>query len=218
MREHRATYCDAGRFALQMGWLARMGYGVISLDDALEGLGGRRELPPRAVVLTFDDGYRNFAEHAAPVLLRHGFPATVFLLSGMIGGRADWLLADGHEDVPLLDRETILSLQERGFAFGSHGVTHRRLSSLGDDEVLREVAGSRRDLEALLGRPVRHFCYPYGDYDGRAVAAAREAGYASAVTCRKERGTAASLPLELPRLAVSFGMNLLGFVHKIHLG
>ena len=93
MDAHRSTYCHYRRFAAQMAYLHRFGYHVLRLGDALDALRGARPIPPRAVVLTFDDGYENFYEHAYPALARYGFPAMVYLLSGFIGQDATWFAA-----------------------------------------------------------------------------------------------------------------------------
>ncbi len=214
MREHRATYCDHRRFAGQMALLARLGYHVLSLDEALACLAGERPTPPRAVVLTFDDGYENFHRYAYPVLARHGFPAMVYLLSGMIGGRADWLSGD---PAPLLNVAQIHELQSAGIDFGSHGVKHRRLAELDEDARRDEIVRSKAELEDLLGTPVRHFCYPYGSHDRAVVEATRAAGYASGVTCQRASATPAFDPLALPRKAISFGDSVLGFWWKVQM-
>ncbi|MBS0552216.1 MAG: polysaccharide deacetylase family protein, partial [Proteobacteria bacterium] len=75
MAAHRSTYCRVDRFAAQMAFLKRCGYTVLSMDQVLACVRGQAPIPQRAVALTFDDGYENFAEHAWPILRKHGFPA-----------------------------------------------------------------------------------------------------------------------------------------------
>ena len=110
MKAHRSTYCHYKSFARQMAYLHWLGYKVIALEEALNGLFGGGTLPDRSVVLTFDDGYENFNEYAFPVLKRYGFPATVFLVSGLLGDKARWLEADGRLGARLMDVETIRAL------------------------------------------------------------------------------------------------------------
>lgn len=215
-RAHRALYCHVGRFAAQMAYLRRFGYTVISLAQAVDGLFGGAPLPRRPVVLTFDDGYRNFRDHAWPILRRHGFPATLFMVAGKVAGRADWL-SDNQEAAPLLDAAELRALHAEGLDIGSHTLSHPRLSRLPAAEVEREVGESKRRLEALLGAPVPHFCYPSGDYDAAVRETVRAAGYRAALTCIRGAANHAANPFEIPRKAISYGDNLVGFFWKLHM-
>lgn len=215
-KRHRAVYCDVGRFAWQMAWLKRAGYHVISLDEAWQGLFRRGPLPERCAVLTFDDGYQNFADHAWPVLQQHGFPATVFLVASLVGRQADWL-DDMGERPALMSGETIRRLHDEGVTFGSHAVSHVRLSALPPEQQRRQIVDSKRMLEDLLGQPVRHFCYPYGDYDEHCRDLVAEAGYRTGLTCIRGAANTADNAFEIPRKAISYGDNLLGFWWKLHM-
>ena len=217
MQGHRSTYCHYRRFAAQMAYLSRFGYNVIGLDAALAGLRGERRIPPRAVVLTFDDGYENFYEHAYPALARYGFPAMVYLLSGLIGKDADWFAGDGRATPALMDADRVRQLRQAGIDFGSHGVTHVKLAQTDREHVREEIFRSKAALEELLDEEVRHFCYPYGSHNDAVVETAREAGYASAVTCERAAAVPSDDPLALPRKAISYGDNLVGYFWKLHM-
>lgn len=206
-------YCDVGRFRAHLAYIARAGYALISLDDAYAGLFGEARLPRRAVVLTFDDGYQDFHDHALPILSEHGFPAVVFAVAGRIGGAADWI-ADGPK-LPLMSAETLRGLRGYNVTVGSHGLTHIRLAGAPPDAVRTETADSRKRLEDLLGREVRHFCYPYGSYDAGACAAAREAGYRTGTTCVRGAAEQAANPYELPRKKISWGTGVPGLAYKL---
>jgi peptidoglycan/xylan/chitin deacetylase (PgdA/CDA1 family) len=215
MKSHRSTYCHYRRFASQMRFLHRFGYRVLSLDQALACLNGERPVSPKAVVLTFDDGYENFYEYAWPELRRHGFPAMVYLLSGYLGKPSSWYAADNRATPMLMDRDRILELRREGVDFGSHGVSHVKLGEADEVTVHEELSGSKRELEELLGEEVRHFCYPYGSHTLETVEAAEAAGYTSAVTCQRAAATREFDPLALPRKAISFGDNLAGYWWKL---
>jgi peptidoglycan/xylan/chitin deacetylase (PgdA/CDA1 family) len=215
MPAHRSTYCHYRRFQRQMAFLRRFRFNVLSLDEALACLYGEQPVPPRAVVLTFDDGYENFYQYAWPVLERYGFPSMVYLLSGMLGQPSEWFAEDGRETPPLMSPERILQLRKLGVDFGSHGVSHARLAEVDAQTVQREVTESKAQLEQLLGEAVRHFCYPFGSHDRAAVDAVQAAGYASAVTCLRAAATPAFDPLLLPRKAISYGDSLAGYVWKL---
>ncbi|MFM1891367.1 MAG: hypothetical protein RLZ44_444 [Pseudomonadota bacterium] len=217
MAGHRSTYCHYRRFAAQMAYLARGRYNVLRLSDAVACLSGERALPPRAVVLTFDDGYENFYEYAYPELDRHGFPAMVYLISDLLGQPASWFAADGRATPPLMDAARIRQLSQAGIDFGSHGASHLKLAEQDDATVRAELTRSRERLQDVLGGPVDHFCYPYGSYDLRVLEAVAEAGYRSAVTCVRALAHPGDDPLALPRKAISFGDNLAGVIWKLHL-
>ena len=117
----------------------------------------------------------------------------------------------------LMSAPTIRDLHRAGITFGSHSNTHPRLSSLSESKQRDQIFRSKAVLEDLLAEQVRHFCYPYGDYGRRTRDLVAEAGYASASTCR--RGAANNAPdrFEIPRKAISFGDNLLGYFWKLHM-
>lgn len=215
MREHRATYCDHRRFAAQMHLLKHLGYSVLGMDDVVACLSGEKPIPPRAVALTFDDGYVNFYEYAFPILHELDFPAIVYLIADKIGGRADWLSEDGHLAAPLMDWPMIRELHAAGIHFGSHGMRHIRLAGQAPEIVQKEMNDSRRRLEDGLGAPILHFCYPYGSHDIPAINLAHAAGYKSAVTCQRARATPSFDLLALPRKAIAFGDDLFGFFWKL---
>jgi peptidoglycan/xylan/chitin deacetylase (PgdA/CDA1 family) len=206
-------YCDARRFRAHLAYIARAGYSVMSLDDAYAGLFGGARLPRRAVVLTFDDGYQDFHDHALPILSEHGFPAVVFAVAGRVGGAADWI-ADGPK-AHLMSAETLRNLHGYNVTVGSHGLTHMRLAGAPPDAVQAETSDSRKRLGDLLGREVRHFCYPHGSYDAGAREAAREAGYWTGTTCIRGAAEQAANPYELPRKKISWSTGVPGLAYKL---
>ncbi len=212
-KTHRAVYCDIRRFEAQMACLKWGGYHVISLSDACNGIFNGAALPSRPVVLTFDDGYKNFYEDAWPVLQKYGYPATVYLVSRLLGKQAGWL--DEGKQAPLMEATTIRDLQKEGITFGSHTQTHCRLSKLTEQEQRAEILDSKSELEDVLGEPVVDFCYPYGDYDLRSRDLVIQAGYSSALTCIRGAANTADNPFEIPRKAISYGDNLIGFLWKL---
>ena len=215
-KTHRASYCHIKRFKSQMGYLRRFGYNVISLDQAYRGLFGGDTLPPRAVVLTFDDGYQNFHDYAFPVLKHHGFPATVFIVTQRIGAAPLWL-ENGDQRPPLMSGATLRALHHQGVNFGSHTRNHVRLSQVDSALMREEISRSRTELEDVLGAPVPDFCYPYGDYNEAARDVVAEAGYRLGLTCIRGAANTADNPFEIPRKAISFGDNLAGYFWKLHM-
>lgn len=186
-----------GDFERQMTWLAKEGLEGIALRDLLDS--PPREADPR-VVVTFDDGFAGVRHEAAPVLARLGFSATVFVLSGKLGGAADW--NDERPAEPLLREDEVRALAGAGLEIGSHGARHRPLPGLSDAELEEETAGSRARLEELTGGPVTTFCYPFGAFDDRSVEAVKRAGYRAATVIRGGIQRDLGDPFRLKRVAV----------------
>ena len=216
MKIHRANYCDHRKFASQMSFLKRFGYRVLDLDEALACLRAERTTPRRAVVLTFDDAYKNFVDYALPVLQSHSFPATLYAISGWLGRRAEWFAKDPGRPIPdLMGASQIREVRSAGITIGSHTVNHPRLAQTPPSRQLQELKESKAALEDLLGEEIRHFCYPGGSFNLSAVRAAKESGYISATTCLRGPAEPMDHPLVLPRKAISYGDNLIGFWWKL---
>jgi len=162
------------RFAEQMTWLKRhglRGVGVGTLVDAMRG-GHQRGL----VGITFDDGFVNLVEAALPELVRHGFTATMFIVSGLLGQANEW--DKGKVPVwPLMSAGQVRELAAAGMEIGSHGTMHRRLAGISPNQLEAEVRESRASLGELIGAPIRGFAYPHGSMDTAARHAVRDAGY-----------------------------------------
>ncbi|MEV0586805.1 polysaccharide deacetylase family protein [Nonomuraea sp. NPDC050310] len=161
------------RFAAQMTWLVRRGLRGVSMRELLRAQ--RAGQAGRLVGLTFDDGYADFAVHAVPILLRHGFTATVFAVTGRLGGDNDWDPLGPRK--PLMTAAQLREVAAHGMEVGSHTRTHRSLAGAPAPELHHEVKASRAELEAILGEEVTGLAYPYGHADADAVEAVRAAGY-----------------------------------------
>lgn len=160
------------RFAEQMTWLKRRGLrgvGIGTLVDAMRA-GRQRGL----VGITFDDGYLSVLEAALPELLRHRFTATMFIISGRLGGSNEW---DEGPRWPLMSAGQVGELTAAGMEIGSHSATHPRLAGIDAGQLETEVSGSRASIGELVGAPIRGFAYPYGSMDPAARRAVHDAGY-----------------------------------------
>ena len=155
---------DPRRFRAQMEALKARGFEAITLARLLSGWDGHEPLPGKPIVVTFDDGYGNLLDHAAPVLDALGFAATVFVIAGRVGGASDWAGQPASlPRLPLLGATDLRSLAGAGWEIGSHGMSHAPLPSLHPAGVRDELISARRRLEDLIGGAVPHFAYPYGD-------------------------------------------------------
>lgn len=171
-----------GQFAKHMHHLAKQEMHACSLTDFFAWLDRKKTLPEGSFLLTFDDGFMGVYEHAAPVLQELNWPATVFLVSGLIGKQDEWYQTQNpsRATFPLLALEHICAMRETGFTFQSHTRLHPDLTTLSDDDLTEELAGSRQDLEDLLGEQVRYLAYPYGRFNENVLDTTRAAGYEAA--------------------------------------
>ncbi len=202
-------------FRRQMRLLALLRYRVIDFEELARSLRDGPPPPRRALVITIDDGYRDNLEIAQPILRRRRFPATIFLVSDRLGGVNDWDREGVVCGRPLLTVEEIEELREGGISFGAHTRTHVNLEEAGDEAIEAEVAGSRRDLEGVLGSPVRSFAYPYGRRDARGVAAVGRAGYEAACTTHPERARLDDDRLQIPRIEIRAEYSLAKFLVRV---
>ncbi len=171
------TWVTRERFAAQLDSLARRGFTTITFRDYAAYLDGARALPRRPVVLTFDDGYADNYDVALPLLRSHGMTAVVFLVADRNVTTNLWDAAGGEPQVPLLASDQIREMGDYGIEFGSHTLSHARLTALAPDALAGELEGSRRALEERLGRPVDSLCYPYGAVNAAVKEATERAGY-----------------------------------------
>lgn len=180
-------------FRRQMERLAGSGTPVVPLTRIPE--------TPGALALTFDDGYRNFLEHGLPVLEKHRFPATVFVVSGRCGGLNDWShrYSARTPRLELMSWSEVRQLGDAGVALGAHTVNHPDLARVPEAEAAREMRDCRRELEDRTGRPVEALAYPYGNSTPAVRLLARqEFRLACGTTLRFLRGQ--EDPWNLPRI------------------
>jgi peptidoglycan/xylan/chitin deacetylase (PgdA/CDA1 family) len=170
-------------FRSQIEFLKERQYVTIGLDDLLEHLKDGSGIRRRAVVITFDDGFKSTYERAFPILRENGFTATIFLTAHSVGSRCNWLPEDSLlSQMPMLDWEEIAEMQHHGFRFGAHSLTHPCLTSLTREEAEEEIRRSKEYLEEKLQTPIRFFCYPYGYFDAGTMELVARCGYFGACT------------------------------------
>lgn len=169
-------------FAWHLAYLEKAGYNVVTLAQAVAYLEGEKKLPPKAVAITFDDGYQDNYTLALPLLKKRGFPATVFMVTGEIGGVNSWDIPKGYPSLNLLDWEEIALLEERGVSVMPHSVHHLNLTKLPPAEALGELVESKAVLEERLGGERPYFAYPYGSLNQKVVDTVQTAGYKGAFT------------------------------------
>ena len=182
------------QFAAQLAWLRDNGYSAVSLDDVYLALTEGYPLPPRPVVLTFDDGYADAYQHAFRLLREFGMTGTFFVITGWIDAHTPGYLTWAQA------RE----MAAAGMSIQSHSRTHPNLAG-GEcdyDCLVYQILGSVETLEAELGTRPRFFCYPGGRYDEAVLEILPQVGIVGAVTTRAGTLHVSDRLLEMPRARV----------------
>ncbi len=189
------------QFRDQMRYLAENGYHTVTLDDVLFALNQGRALPPKPVVLTFDDGYTDIYKNAFPILEEFGFVGTFFIVTGWIDERnpnyISWAQA----------RE----MAEAGMRIESHSKSHPDLTNKPRDFIVYEVLGSIESIEAHTGRRPRFFCYPAGAFDDNLTAMLPELGVWGAVTTQQGTRHYSDMLYTMRRVRISNDTSLAQF-------
>lgn len=205
-------------FARQMMWLASKGYSTITLDDLVAYRIGHGTLPPKPIVLTFDDGCVECVEHATAILPKYGFTGMFYLVSGFMGATSTWTLSRRQVEFPLIDWDAARRLVAAGFSCGSHTVSHRRLAELSLDDCRDELTRSRAVLEDRLGVPVVHLSYPFGSFNAQVRRLASEAGYTTACSTQEGLSSASDDRLALHRLSIGWNDTFTDFKFRVVAG
>ena len=181
--DRSGLHIRAQRFEAQLNYL-RLHYKVISLAQFVEARKNNVPLPDYSVVLTFDDGYRNFLTSALPRLSARKLPVAVFLITDRVRAENqtngnEWSEAD---DETFLSWNEIKELKRHGVEFGSHTCSHRKLSQLLQPEVEQELRASHKTIGEHLSQSAMPLAFPYGAYSESVIAMTRELPYTCALT------------------------------------
>jgi peptidoglycan/xylan/chitin deacetylase (PgdA/CDA1 family) len=209
----RSLYVAPKAFARQMKWLKLLGYKGLSMSGLSPYLAGKRE--GRVVGITFDDGYQNNVVHALPILNAAGFSSTCYAVSGLLGQTNVWDKHLGIAQAPLMTGADVRQWVARGQEIGSHTHQHIDLINADDAACRADMALGKSALEAIVGRPVEHFCFPYGRYEPKHAVMAAEAGFGTATTTQRSRCHGQTDLLQLPRVPVLRSTTLPVFWMKI---
>lgn len=161
------------QFEAQMAYLQDKGYQSVSLEKLYQALYRGGTLPPKPIVITFDDGYADNYTNAFPIVSKHGFTATVFMVTSYINGEG------------FLSWQQLKALDANGWEIAGHTTNHPYLTKIDPSKVLGELSISKKLLEKELGHPVDFFAYPYGDLNANVVQVLKDTGYLMAVTTQR---------------------------------
>jgi peptidoglycan/xylan/chitin deacetylase (PgdA/CDA1 family) len=199
-RSFAALTVDPTLFDEHLAALCEHGLEAIPFCEVPATLAAGRD----AVAISIDDGFADAGQNAAPALLAHGLPATLFVPSGYVGGSSRWLRGEDGER-PMLSWAALSDLAQDGFEIGSHGRLHLAADVNPSALVRRDARASRIELEDRLGREVRSFAYPFGYHAASSRCAVRGAGFAQACAVGDLAARADDDRWALPRLQVRGG-------------
>jgi len=158
------------QFSSDLDRLEAAGFSFVSLDDCADWVRGRAAVSNRAVAITFDDAYSSVATVAVPILARRAFPFVVFAIGERIGGDNQW---PGQwasiRSMPLMDRAQLRDVVAAGGTIGAHSWSHPRLVDVTDEALRREIVEAGDRLADVVGAPVAHYAYPYGERTQREI-------------------------------------------------
>jgi peptidoglycan/xylan/chitin deacetylase (PgdA/CDA1 family) len=204
-----ACSVSVDNFKKQVSWLFDSGFTTVHLEDLVKSLNRKDWVGLRKkVVFTFDDGCKDFVSNALPVLQRHKASATVFLVTGMMGGRASWSTRAGH--VPLMSADEVRHIKTLGISLGSHTVTHADLTALNPMGLHRQVKDSR-DCLTYFGESFYSFAFPWGRTSAEVKDAVRQAGYECAVAVGGAMRVDGTDIYQLPRMAMQADLDFRAF-------
>jgi peptidoglycan/xylan/chitin deacetylase (PgdA/CDA1 family) len=194
-------YVGRTDFEKQMDWLEEHGYEAVTLEQVEEAWYHNGRLPPKPIVISFDDGYRPQYTFALPTLRKHGW-------AGVLN-----LKAEGSE----LYESNVKAMIAAGWELAAHTIHHLDLTELGPEELKEEVAGSRKILQEEFKVPVNNFCYPAGQFNETVIEAVEAAGYTGATTeisgfAEKDK------PFELARLEILRESHVAGLAADLKTG
>jgi len=156
-------------FERQMNALKEWGYTTISMELLLDALEQGASLPPRPIVITFDDGHSSVYDNAYPIMQSLGFTGTLYIVANRVNGA-----------IGFMPSGQLIELVDEGWEIGSHGMTHTDLTQ-SHDRVREELLSSRLELEETLDIPVTTFAYPFGLFDTYVGTKVGDYGYRAAV-------------------------------------
>jgi peptidoglycan/xylan/chitin deacetylase (PgdA/CDA1 family) len=191
--------CTPAEFERQLDAVVETGRTPMTFGELVDAESAGRT-PDRPVVITFDDGYADFAESALPALLARSLPSSVFLTSGWLEGRGQ--REPGPSD-PMLSWSQLPELLECGVELGAHSHSHPQMDTLTAPALRDELVRPREQLEDALGRPVDLFAYPHGYNGPRVRRAARRSGYRAAAAVRNALHRTDEDPFAVSRLTVT---------------
>lgn len=153
--------------------IKQLNYQPVTFKDIISA----SSLPQKPIIITFDDGYEILLDCAIPIMLEFGFRGIIYIPTDFIGQYNNWDVQWGRYRFKHLNKDQLLELQRSGFEIGSHGISHRPLTTLSAEGLHREIAESKIILQELLQERVYSLSYPFGKFNWQTMKTTSETGY-----------------------------------------
>ena len=194
-------------FRQQLQYLVEEGYTTVTLSDLIQHLARGAPLPPKPIILTFDDGYRDAYTDAFPLLQRYGMSGTFFLITSFID----------REDPEYLSWAQVKEMHRAGMQFGSHSYEHVDLRDKPVEYLVWQILGSKEAIELRIQEPVRFFSYPSGRYDQLTIDVVRSAHFWGAVTIHQGTEHSSQDVFKLRRIRIRGDETLTSLAAKLEM-
>lgn len=195
-------------FYKQMRYLYKKGYNVLPLDKIIDFIESKnKEIPPKIVGITFDDGYRSIYKYAMPIIRKFNFPVTVFIPTDYIGMESKW----SKPSLPLLTWYEIFEMKKSGVFFGSHGHFHRNMTVLDEESVKKELQLSKKFLEKNLRETIYYISYPYSQHNSFTDELVLKCGYRASFSVIAPEKKDINSGISIQRVSVLKEDNILAF-------
>lgn len=195
---------STANFEAQLNYLKSQGYSTLSFDDLYKSFYAGETLPPKSVILTFDDGYEDNYQYAFPLLQKYGLKGTFFVATGFTDTNPFYMT-----------REQIREMSDAGMNIESHTVSHPDLTKLSHDQLVYELNHSRQALQDIIGKDIFFFAYPFGTYNQAVATETKNVGYLMSVTTKVGKTQKANDPFGLVRFRVGPATTITSFANLI---
>lgn len=191
-------------FREQMSYLKQNGYTTLTLNELYNFFINNKPIPEKAIVITFDDGYKDNFENAYPILKEFGFNATIFVITSTV-----------DTDKGYLTSKELKELEANGIDIESHTVNHEQLDKLTYNEQITTLKNSKEYLEKLLGEQKKYTAYPFGKWNDDTIKAAKDSGYAMVFTTVSGWANKSQDIYKLHRVYISANFSMKEFEKRI---
>jgi len=208
-------------FEEQMAWLYENRYQTVTVSQMLEFF-QQKHIPPKSVVLTFDDGYESLLTNATPILEKFKFSATLFLLTGAIGEKTYAGFNTPNSAFPGNDGPLswgqLKAMEHLGWDIQSHSHSHQIHNIIPEEMLKKEMQISKHEIEYNLQKRVAFYAYPCGSYNTRCLQSLKTIGYTAAFSVHPGLATWNSDIRRLPRIGIDQYTDLDCFKRKVETG
>ncbi len=194
--------CSQKRFEHHLQMLLCAGFKPVSIKAIEEYFSTQTPLPDQAFLITLDDGFEDNYSNAFPILQRYQIPAVIYLATGLVGKSNQWMCASTFSERKMLSWTQIKDMANHDIDFGSHTISHPKLTELDDKSVSKELVESKKIIEDQLSMECKHFAYPYGLLTEKTRDLVQYAGFKTACSTRSGFNNVERDPLVLHRIEV----------------